>query len=125
MLYFKAVWSSITDRELFIETGLINKLDVGDSVMVDKGFTVADLLQVQGMTLNIPPRNNSDQFTQEEQVETRRIASLRIHVERAIGRIKAFHILQLMPNNVATLSSEIFYVCAFLTTFQAPLVNNK
>ena len=48
----KLYGGSISDRELFIETGLINKLDVGDS---DKGFAIADLLQVQGMSLNIPP----------------------------------------------------------------------
>ena len=114
----------ITDRELFIETGIIDKMDVGDSVMADKGFTVADILNLRGMTLNIPPRKNSDQFTEQELLETRRIASLRIHIERTIGRIKSFHILQLMPNNIAGLASEIFYICAFLTTFQAPIVKD-
>ena len=49
---------------------------------------------------------------------------LRIHIERTIGRIKSFHILQLMPNNIAGLASEIFYICAFLTTFQAPIVKD-
>ena len=36
----KLYGGSITDRELFIETGIIDKMDVGDSVMADKGFTV-------------------------------------------------------------------------------------
>ena len=61
----------ITDRELFIETGIIDKMDVGDAVMADKGSTVADILNLRGMTLNIPPRKNSDQFTEQELVETR------------------------------------------------------
>ena len=36
----KLYGGSITDRELFIETGIIDKMDVEDSVMADKGFTV-------------------------------------------------------------------------------------
>ena len=80
--------------------------------MADKGFNVADLLDIRGMKLNIPPRKNGDQFTESELLETRRIA---INIERAIGHVSNFQILNLMPNNLATLCSEIFYVCTFLT----------
>lgn len=90
--------------------------------MADRGFNIADILDVRGMKLNAPPRKSGEQFTESELVETRRIASLRIHVERAIGRIKNFQILNLIPKNLAGLSSEIFYVCTFITSFQPPLV---
>ena len=60
----------------------------GDSVMADRGFTITDMLDARGVRLNIPPMKTRDQFTQNELTTTRRIASLRIHVERAIGRIK-------------------------------------
>ena len=58
----------------------------GDSLVADKGFTVQDLLPL-GVSLNIPPFLGSrghDQMTPE--------AFLRIHVERAINKIKNFHI---------------------------------
>lgn len=38
-------------------------MNIGDLVMVDEGFTIADILSVCGMTLNIPPRKNADLFT--------------------------------------------------------------
>ena len=120
----KLYGGSISDRELFIESSILDKLDTGDSVMVDEGFNVADILDSRSMKLTIPPRKSSDQFTESELLETR-IASLRIHVERAIGRIKTFHILNLIPNISAGLSSEIFYVCTFITAFQPPLIKNE
>lgn len=113
---------SISDRSLFLVSSILDKMDIGDSVMADRGFNIADILDVRGMKLNAPPRKSGEQFTESELVETRRIASLRIHVERAIGRIKNFQILNLIPNNLAGLSSEIFYVCTFITSFQPPLV---
>ena len=59
-----------------------------------------------------------------EEIEVgRKIASLRIHVERAIGRIKFFHILKsTIPINMIRLTNQIVYVCAFLTNFQPALV---
>ena len=62
--------------------------------MVDKGFTVEDLLPL-GVSLNIPPFWGSKpwKISPQEVVETQSIASLRIHVEREIKNIKNFHIL--------------------------------
>ena len=61
--------------------------------MADKGFDIAEYLIPRGVNLNIPPfLRGAEQFTHKELVENRRIASLRIHVERAMERIKNFHI---------------------------------
>jgi hypothetical protein len=116
---------SISDRALVIRSGLIDKLEVGDAVMADKEFNIADLLEHRGVSLNIPPRKNSTQFDNVELIETRRIASLRIHIERAFSRVKTFKILNNIPNNMAGLASEIFYTCALLTHFQPPLVKSE
>ena len=51
--------------------------------------------------------------------EGRRIASLRIHVERAIGRIKTYLICKgTIPLSMARLCNKIVCVCAFLSHFQ-------
>lgn len=71
-------------------SGLLDLLGLGDSVMADCGFTIADMLDLRGLTLNIPPTKVNDQLTPSELTTTRRIANLRIHVERTIGRIKNF-----------------------------------
>ncbi|KAG0411985.1 hypothetical protein HPB47_010872 [Ixodes persulcatus] len=60
--------------------------------MADKGFRIEDLLKEINVELNTPPFLRKGNFTTEEMKETEEIASLRIHVERRIQRIKSFHI---------------------------------
>lgn len=118
----KLYGGSTSDRELTIQSGILELLEPGDSVMADKGFTIADLLSARGVSLNMPPMKTDTQLTEKELLETRRIASVRIHVERAIRRIKAFRILETIPNCMAGIADQLFFVCSFLTNFQKPLV---
>ena len=92
--------------------------------MADKGFNIADLLNAKSVTLNIPPKlvDPSGQFSEVDRVKTRRIASVRIHVERAIGRVKNFKILESIPNSMHNMANQIFFVCALLTNFHPTLV---
>ena len=106
-----------------MQCGILELLEQGDSVMADRGFNIADLLAARGVDLNIPPMKlHEPQLTEEELVETRRIASVRIHVERAIGRLKRFHILTNIPNCMAGVADRIFFVCTIFTNFLKPLV---
>ena len=73
-------------------------------------------------SVNIPPQKLLPQLTESELVETRRIASVRIHVERIIGRLKQYHILNNIPNNMAGVADRIFFVCTIFTNFSKPLV---
>ena len=80
---------SISDKQLTKRCGILNLLESGDSVMADRGFDIGEELALLGVTLNIPPfRRGKEQFNERELVETRRIASLRIHVERAMELLK-------------------------------------
>ncbi len=58
--------------------------------MADRRFTIVDLLDAKGINLSIPPMKVGDQLSDTELVTTRKIAALRIHVERAIGIIKNY-----------------------------------
>ena len=115
---------NISDKELTSRCGLLDLLEDGDSVMADKGFNIADLLNARSVTLNIPPKltDSSGQFSEDDRVKTRRIASVRIHVERAIGRVKYFEILESIPNSMHNVANQIFFVCALLTNFHPTLV---
>ena len=82
---------SISDTELTRVSGFIESLQgkSGVSVMADRGFTIKDQLSQFGITLNIPPFMEGRAQLPASEVKTgRKIASLRIHIERAIGRIK-------------------------------------
>ena len=77
-----------------------------------------------GVKLNIPPfTEGQKQLPASEVSEGRKIASVRIHVEIVIGRIKTFQILKhTIPITLAGLSNQIITVYAFLSNFKPVLV---
>ena len=80
-----------SDQNVTKHSGVLQLLEHGDSVMADRGFDISEDLP-EGVTLNIPPfMNGKDQLSVEEETETRRIASVRIHVERAIERVIEYY----------------------------------
>ena len=85
-------------------------------------FTIRDLLHNINVDLNIPAFLNEKQFSADVD-KSRKIASVRIHVERAIGRIKTFQILKgIISLSMARITNQIIFVCAFLTNFLPALV---
>ena len=73
----------------------MQKLEDGDEVMADKGFDIQDILAPLGVKLNIPPfLSAGKQMSSVDVVNTRKITRLRVHVERAIGCVKNYCILQ-------------------------------
>ena len=117
---------SISDVELTRVSGLTEKL-VGKSdisVMADRGFTIRDQLKAVGADLNIPPfMEGRAQLPATEVLEGRKIASVRFHVERAIGRIKNLSILKgSLPLTLARLANQIVCVCCWLVNFQPILI---
>ena len=82
--------------------------------MADKGFQIQDILPL-GVSLNLPPT----QMSAEDVIRTQPIA--RIHVERAISKMKNLHIWEgVVPLSVA---NKMTSVCAFLcNTHDPPLI---
>ena len=80
---------SKSDKELTLRSGILDLLEVGDSVMADKGFDIEDLIPI-GVQLNIPPflRGKLSSVSKNSLRLYRQIAYLCIHVERAMERIK-------------------------------------
>ena len=102
----------ISDQEL-TRRGLIK---VGDSVMADKGFDISYDLLVRRYRLNMPPFVKAGHMSKTNVVNTCKIASLRIHVERAIGHIKQYHILtSIIPLSITPYVDSIWFICCALT----------
>ena len=56
----------------------------------------------------------------------RKIAYLRIHIERTIRRVKEFDIVTgVMPASPAGSANQIWTVCALLTNLQSPVLSCK
>ncbi len=114
-----------SDQQMTRDCGILNLLEPGDEIMADRGFAIEGDLP-SGVSLNIPPflRNDQPQLSQQEEVATRRIAKHRIHVERAIQRIKSFRILhQTLPLSMAADVNKIWIICSYLTLFNKPLLS--
>ena len=82
--------------------------------MADRGFNLRDLITKKKPTLNIPPFAKGEQLSTKACTRTRRIASLRIHVERAIQKMKTFRLLQgVIPISIAAVANWL-YLCVQL-----------
>ncbi|XP_046578747.1 uncharacterized protein LOC124286417 [Haliotis rubra] len=108
-------------------SGFLNYLLPGDEVMADRGFTISNELYARRVKLNIPAfMKGRKQLSATECIETRRIASVRIHVERAIARLKSYRILnQVLPLNSVQKLDKIVKVCAVLCNLRPELIKDK
>ncbi|ESO87508.1 hypothetical protein LOTGIDRAFT_96811, partial [Lottia gigantea] len=119
--YVSDLWcGSISDKQLTIESGLVELCEPGDSIMADKGFTISDLTTPRGINLIIPPfKKKQVKFSKQGVKRTKGIANARIHVERQMERIKNFRIAQgVIPITMANQASKIWRLCARLTNLQ-------
>ena len=83
-----------SDKQLTNDCGIMKLLEPGDEVMADRGFEIEENLPPD-VSLNIPPfLGDQQQFSEEDEIKTRRIAKQRIHIERTIQRIKSSRILK-------------------------------
>ena len=112
-----------SDKQLTNDCGILKLLEPGDEVMADRGFEIENDLP-PGVSLNIPPfLVEQAQFSQEDEIKTRRIAKHRIHVERATQRIKSFRILEHdLQISMAADLNKIWVICSDLTLFSRPLI---
>ena len=122
--FVSKLWSgNISDKEITRQSGFLNLLEPGDDVMADRGFRIRDHCTERGCTLNIPPFSKGRPLTSKQVTRTRRIASARIHVERAIERLKNFHFLQkVIPLTVKMTVDNVVMICAAICNLYPKLV---
>ena len=120
---------SISDVEIVRRCGFLEKKlwEEGDDVMADRGFTIQDLLAPLNVTLNIPSfLAGKDQLSEDEALESQTIAAVRIHVERAIERIKRFRqIRNEIPLTLNGSINQIWTVTCLLCNFMPPLIKQS
>ena len=116
---------STSDREITMQSGLLDKLKRGDEVTADKGFNCQDELASVGAVLVTPKfLKDKRQFSTKETEHNKTIASLRVHVERLRERIKNWHIFdRKIPISMAPVASDILIVVAALSNFLPPLID--
>lgn len=86
----------VSDKHLTEHSGILKKLLPGDIVLADRGFDIAESVAMMQAQLHIPAFTKGKQQLSAMEVEsTRRIANIRIYVERVIGCVRQkYSILQ-------------------------------
>ena len=109
---------------------LKNKVAVGemlpaDAVMADKGFVIGDELKKVILHLNIPPfLTNQSAFSEGDVIKTQTVAQHRIHIERAIGKVRRFQIFSSeIPVTMFGIINQIWTVCCMLSNFIEPILD--
>ena len=112
-----------SDKQIVRASGILDLLEKEDDVMGDRGFEIEDVLP-EGVTLNVPPfLNDEPRLSLEDESKTRKIASVRVHVERAIRRFKTFQIVHnILPLTMAADFNKIWVICCYLTNLLPPLM---
>jgi len=97
----KAFGGRATDAEIVTRSDFLSYLEKGDTVLADKGFPRIFLsVKEQGSILVMPPEKSGfRQFSNEENMTGYNCSTVRIHVERAIARMKEFAILNHLRHN--------------------------
>ncbi|KYN10865.1 hypothetical protein ALC57_16992, partial [Trachymyrmex cornetzi] len=117
----------ISDVLLFEKCDILDKLPEKCGVMADRGFkNIKPLLVEKHCELIKPPSVSSiHKPTKSEVLETKRIASLRIHIERVIGRLREFDFLKphaVISHSMLSDTDDIIVIASALINLQSPII---
>lgn len=123
----------VSDKYITQHSDFLHRIEPGDMVLADRGFNIAEDLALYGAKLEIPAfTKGKKQLSQEEVEYSQRLAKVRIHVERVIGLMKKYTILQsVLPvslikhtgdEDYATID-RILTVCASLTNLSPVILH--
>ena len=122
--YISKSWGGrASDKTITLEDGLLEMLDHGDLVLADRGFLAAEELGVKGVSLAMPAfTKGKKQLSRKEVEKSRQLSRFRIHVERAIRRLKIYHIMSnKMPISLCRYANSIAVICAALCNLRGKL----
>ena len=114
----------VSDKEITIRSGFLNWVERGDQILADRGFTVEEEIATMGGILEIPSfTKGKERLSAKEVALSRQIANVRIHVERVIGRMRKFNILNtVIPLSQVDLLDNIMVSVAGLVNLSPKIV---
>nr|XP_018912003.1 PREDICTED: uncharacterized protein LOC109040488 isoform X1 [Bemisia tabaci]XP_018917656.1 PREDICTED: uncharacterized protein LOC109044404 isoform X1 [Bemisia tabaci] len=114
-----------SDSEIVSQSGLLDMLQKNTVVMADRGFKQIEVeLHKRNCSLIRPPSvEGGVKMSKDEIKETKIIASLRIHVERVIGRLRGYALLDpraCFNHNFIGIIDHAVIIAAALSNLQGP-----
>lgn len=116
-----------SDSYITGNSGFLSHVKPGDEILSDKGFPhIVTSIEGKGAVIVMPPFSSGGQFSEEDMENTYKIAEVRIHVERAIQRLKVFNILtNRVPISLIPNMDKVINVCAAIVNLQSPIIAPK
>ncbi|CAN8016388.1 unnamed protein product [Ixodes persulcatus] len=127
-------WGGRTsDKHVTEHSGILDKLQPGDVVLADRGFDISDSVGLHRAKLHIPAFTKGKQQLSVSDVETtRKLANVRIHVERVIGLVRNKYVIlkSTLPVDFVTCRpgddlpavDKVVTVCCALSNFSPSVV---
>ena len=113
---------SKSDLGILRNSAILSLAQAGNRWLANKGFIVQHILDNYGVVGTPEKPSRKKQFTPEQ--DNRKTSQMRMHVERAIRRVKVFRILKgNLPIRYVHQISKLWKVCCWLTAFLPPLVS--
>ena len=114
----------VSDKEITLKSGFMERLLHGDEVLADRGILVSEEFASRGVTLHMPSfTRGKKQLSAAEVHSSKRISNVRIHVERVIGRMRNFLILQsTVPLTQVHLLDDIVVIVAAMNNLLPSVV---
>ncbi|XP_051803372.1 uncharacterized protein LOC127533698 [Acanthochromis polyacanthus] len=96
-----------TDAHITANSGFLDHLQPGDVVLADRGFTIQNQVGLYCAKVEIPAfTRGKKQLGAAELEDTRRLAAVRIHVERVIGQARSKYKMLKGPVPISLLSTD-------------------
>ena len=113
-----------SDNVITCRSDFLDMLEPLDVILADRGFTLEDEFMFRNCKLVIPAfTRGKKQLSARDVEETRQLANIRIHVERAMERIKNFRILSdKVPLYLVPHVDNIMMIVCALSNLMDPLV---
>ena len=114
-----------SDVQITTASELLKLLEPGDIILADKGFpNIQAKLEENGNNVIIvmPPFVKNGVLSEEEVKQQYDIASVRIHIERIMQRIRIYKILELLTSDLVPHIDNILFMCCALVNLQPPII---
>lgn len=116
-----------SDITIIENCNFLDGLQPGSCILADRGFKhIEQILHEKGMKLLRPPSVNAGaKLSKTEVRQTKIIASLRIHIERVIRRLREFHMLKqhsVINTNILRVLDHVIIIACALINLQDSLI---
>lgn len=112
-----------SDKFIFENSKLIDKLEAGDAIMADKGFLIDNVCAQRHIKLYRPTfLKVKTQLSKDEALLNVTIASARVHIERVNQRMKVFSVFQKFPSSLISKLDAIFLIISAIVNLSQPIL---